>query len=176
MNVLLKSRVRSAVSRAARFSTAPADLSPHLRTVRNMEFKHLEKIPVRWGDQDCFGHVNNCAFVQYMETSRVKLVEDAWKLCGHTGMPGPGAVSVIVGDISIKYVGPANYPDTISCHSNVSNVEETSLFVNTKAVTEAGNTCFVSSCKVVFFNYDTNKRIPIPDDLRAAFLSFAESS
>eukprot|EP01061_Rhynchopus_euleeides_P030911 TRINITY_DN51218_c0_g1_i1.p1 TRINITY_DN51218_c0_g1~~TRINITY_DN51218_c0_g1_i1.p1 ORF type:complete len:175 (+),score=56.26 TRINITY_DN51218_c0_g1_i1:61-585(+) len=152
---------------------ASTSSAPTLNDVRHMAFKHEYDVPVRWGDMDSYGHVNNCTYVQYLESSRVKLVEDVYAALGHEGMPPPGECSVIVGEIGIKYVAPVTYPDTVTCHQCVSHLDDTSVYICTKGVTSAGKTCFVATCKVVFLNYIKNERAIIPDDVRQELLKYA---
>ncbi|MGH8708962.1 MAG: acyl-CoA thioesterase, partial [Burkholderiales bacterium] len=32
---------------------------------------HVERIPIRWGDMDAMGHVNNTTYFRYMEQARI---------------------------------------------------------------------------------------------------------
>jgi len=32
---------------------------------------HVERIPIRWGDMDAMGHVNNTVYFRYMEQTRI---------------------------------------------------------------------------------------------------------
>ncbi|HUQ75985.1 MAG TPA: thioesterase family protein [Burkholderiales bacterium] len=49
---------------------------------------HVERIPIRWGDMDAMGHVNNTVYFRYMEQARISwfdaLVPDgeAWEATG----------------------------------------------------------------------------------------------
>jgi acyl-CoA thioester hydrolase len=36
--------------------------------------RHLYRCPLRWGDMDAFGHVNNVVFLRYLEEARVDLM------------------------------------------------------------------------------------------------------
>lgn len=43
---------------------------------------HTAHIPVRWGDMDSYGHVNNTLYFQYLEEARVAWFETSastWK-------------------------------------------------------------------------------------------------
>ncbi|MBM3384043.1 MAG: acyl-CoA thioesterase, partial [Betaproteobacteria bacterium] len=46
---------------------------------------HVERIPIRWGDMDAMGHVNNTVYFRFMEQARIswfdRLVPEdaAWK-------------------------------------------------------------------------------------------------
>ena len=49
---------------------------------------HVERIPIRWGDMDAMGHVNNTVYFRYMEQARISwfgaLVpeDEAWQATG----------------------------------------------------------------------------------------------
>jgi acyl-CoA thioester hydrolase len=36
---------------------------------------HVTHIPIRWGDMDAYGHVNNTVYFRYMEQARVEWLE-----------------------------------------------------------------------------------------------------
>src|SRR3972149_3944377 len=36
---------------------------------------HLERIPIRWGDMEAMGHVNNTVYSRYMEEARISWVK-----------------------------------------------------------------------------------------------------
>ena len=38
------------------------------------------EIPVLWGDNDSFGHVNNIIYLKWCETSRVELFRKMWNI------------------------------------------------------------------------------------------------
>jgi acyl-CoA thioester hydrolase len=49
---------------------------------------HIERIPMRWGDMDANGHVNNTVYFRYMEQARIGWFDalvpeaEAWKTTG----------------------------------------------------------------------------------------------
>jgi len=67
---------------------------------------HVEKIPVRWGDMDAMGHVNNAVYFRYMEQARIAWFEtlvpraEAWS-----------AMSIVIVNASCTFRKPINYPD-----------------------------------------------------------------
>ncbi|MBL8406664.1 MAG: acyl-CoA thioesterase, partial [Candidatus Accumulibacter sp.] len=61
-------------------------------------------IPIRWGDMDAYGHVNNTIYFRYMEQVRVEYLE---KL-GFRVMPR-GSAPVII-NASCTFLVPLNYP------------------------------------------------------------------
>ena len=69
---------------------------------------HVERIPVRWGDMDAMGHVNNTVYFRYMEQARISWFEslvpraDAW-----------GEISIVIVNASCNFRKPINYPGTV---------------------------------------------------------------
>ena len=49
---------------------------------------HVERIPIRWGDMDAMGHVNNTVYFRYMEQARISWFEqlipedEVWRSTG----------------------------------------------------------------------------------------------
>jgi len=48
---------------------------PSNDTVRRSDFRCWVKIPVRWGDMDAIGHVNNAAYFIYCESARLEYLD-----------------------------------------------------------------------------------------------------
>jgi acyl-CoA thioester hydrolase len=69
---------------------------------------HLERIPVRWGDMDAMGHVNNTVYFRYMEQARIAWFDalvpqaQAWKSTG-----------IVIVNASCNFKKPINYPGTV---------------------------------------------------------------
>jgi acyl-CoA thioester hydrolase len=69
---------------------------------------HVERIPIRWGDMDAMGHVNNTVYFRYMEQARIswfdRLVpeDEAWQSTG-----------IVIANASCNYKRPITYPGTV---------------------------------------------------------------
>ncbi|ABY24576.1 thioesterase [Renibacterium salmoninarum ATCC 33209] len=82
-----------------------------------MEQNRLKlQIPLRWGDMDAYGHINNVEIVRILEEARVH----AFGQPTGTGLPGsevsipifndlPAGVQILVVEHRIKYLAPLNY-------------------------------------------------------------------
>ena len=69
---------------------------------------HSVSVPVRWGDMDAQGHVNNTVYFRYMEQARVEWLES---LLTHAGDVN-GLGSVIV-NASCTFLLPLCYPGIV---------------------------------------------------------------
>jgi acyl-CoA thioester hydrolase len=69
---------------------------------------HVERIPIRWGDMDAMGHVNNTVYFRYMEQARISwfgaLVpgDEAWQSTG-----------IVIANAICNYRRPITYPGTV---------------------------------------------------------------
>ena len=43
---------------------------PGMSDIRRLA--HVERIPIRWGDMDAMGHVNNTLYFRYLEIARLE--------------------------------------------------------------------------------------------------------
>ena len=66
------------------------------------------RIPVRWGDMDAYGHVNNTVYFRYFEQARVEWLEQA----GSAVTPDNPVAPVII-NASCTFLIPVNYPSTV---------------------------------------------------------------
>ena len=121
---------------------------------------HVESIPVRWGDMDAMGHVNNTVYFRYMEQARIAWFEslvpraEAW-----------GETSIVIVNASCNFRRPINYPGTVEVKvfagspggSSVGTFYE--LNVN-------GETYADGAATVVFLDRE-QKPLRIPDRIRS---------
>jgi acyl-CoA thioester hydrolase len=69
---------------------------------------HVERIPVRWGDMDAMGHVNNTVYFRYMEQARISWFEalipehEAWQ-----------STAIVIANANCNYKRPITYPGTV---------------------------------------------------------------
>ena len=68
---------------------------------------HVTKMPIRWGDMDAYGHVNNTVYFRYMEQARVEWIEDMQ-------VPvRPGGAGPVIINASCTFLIPMNYPGMV---------------------------------------------------------------
>lgn len=131
------------------------------------EFTHFLEMPVRWGDMDAFGHVNNVQYLRYLESGRVAYVEDVLKT------PMEGHENIILADIQCSFLQQLHYPVTIAVATRASRLGRSSLQIAC-AIFRAGEDTPVASGRgvMVWFDYRRQQSLPLPDHIRAAILAF----
>lgn len=68
---------------------------------------HTAHIPVRWGDMDSYGHVNNTLYFQYLEEARV-----AWFETLGIDLEGAAEGPVVLQSLH-TYLKPVVHPATV---------------------------------------------------------------
>lgn len=125
---------------------------------------HVAHIPVRWGDMDSYGHVNNTLYIQYLEEARVAWFERL----------GINMNNVPQGPVVLQtlhtYLKPVVHPATVVIELYAGPVGNSSLVLEHRLSTlEDPETLYGEGhCKLVWIDHDTNRSVPVPDALRQA--------
>ncbi|MGB0466421.1 MAG: acyl-CoA thioesterase [Pontibacterium sp.] len=120
-------------------------------------------LPVRWGDMDAYGHVNNALYMRYLEEARVQLLAKS----GAT-MDGKGIDPVII-NVGCTFMRPITYPDTVRIDCYVAEPGRSSFMTYYRLFSEADAETPVSEgySKVVWMDHQTGRSVPLPDSIRA---------
>jgi acyl-CoA thioester hydrolase len=119
-------------------------------------------IPIRWGDMDAYGHVNNTVYFRYMEQARVEYLE---KL-GFKVMPR-GSAPVII-NASCTFLVPLNYPGVVEVRMFCGPPAAAACRPHYEIRLQGDDTVYATGdSKIVWMDVANGKSVPIPDDLRA---------
>jgi acyl-CoA thioester hydrolase len=124
---------------------------------------HTTRIPVRWGDQDALGHVNNATYFTYFEQARIEALDRVFPDGWADGGP-------ILAAISCDFKRPIHYPATVVVRVYGGEPGRTS-FPNAYELTVEGDDDTVvatAEARLVWVSRETGRPVPIPDALRDA--------
>ncbi|HNE16779.1 MAG TPA: thioesterase family protein [Rhodocyclaceae bacterium] len=122
------------------------------------------RIPVRWGDMDFYGHVNNTVYFRYYEQARVEWLEAFGFAVGPTAETAP-----VIINASCTFLIPVNYPATVIVRLYAGAPGRSSVMTWYEMGVEGDERVFATGdCKVVWMDTRTGKSAPLPDALRAA--------
>lgn len=123
---------------------------------------HVTRIPIRWGDMDAMGHVNNTVFFRYMEQARVEWLSQTG-FAVESRNEGPVVVNAnctfirqlkYPGDVEVRtYAGPPGRSSFETTYEMCRTDEPDVL------VAEGG-------AKVVWVDFSLGKSTPLPEGLR----------
>ena len=131
------------------------------------QFRHFLKMPVRWGDMDAFGHVNNAVFVQYIESGRVDYFRTVLDSFGHTD-EGP-----ILGEVTCRFLAQVEYPADLRIGTRVTGLSKRTLTLQTGIfVGDSREPAAVGHATVVWFDYRSQRSAALPTSLIDAVTGF----
>ena len=135
------------------------------------EYASVVSLPVLWGDMDALRHVNNIASIRWFESSRIRLVEHR----EISSILKAQNLAMILASVSCNYRRQLRYPDTVHIGSKVTRLGNTSLTMEHAVVSEQLDSIASDGTSVVVcFDYETQRPVRIPDELREATDRFVE--
>jgi acyl-CoA thioester hydrolase len=120
-------------------------------------------MPIRWGDMDAFGHVNNTVYFRYMEQVRISWFEQM----GMVGSNADGQGPVIV-NASMEFLKQLHYPGDVIGRMSVATPGRSSFDTGFALVRadDPGTIYARGAARCVWIDYAAGKSVPVPDRLR----------
>lgn len=131
---------------------------------------HSLRMPIRWGDMDAMGHVNNTVYFRYLEQARIEWFTEIGCEPDPLG-EGPVIINAhctfirqlkYPGDIEVQtYVGPPG-------RSSFETVQEIRRIDQPEIIAAQGG------AKIVWVDFPSEKSVRLPDHIRALLPSAEE--
>lgn len=124
---------------------------------------HEMVVPLRWGDMDTLGHVNNTLYFRYMEIVRLDWI---FQLGGRTDPAGQGLLIV---NAFCNFLRQLDFPGDLRVTMYVANPGRSSFetYHTLERSDAPGVVCAEGGARVVWADYPAKKSVPLPDWLRA---------
>lgn len=123
------------------------------------------KIPVRWGDMDAYGHVNNTVYFRFCEQARVEWSEKI----GYPVRTDAGEGIVII-NAACTFLIPIVYPATVVLDMYAGEPGRSSVMTWYEMRVEGDSRLFAEgSSKMIWMSHGTGKSVAMPDVLRVHF-------
>lgn len=136
------------------------------------DYPSVIAIPVQWGVQDAFGHVNNVIYFRWFESARIdymNLLDSDVFAVERTASP----IGPILASIKGDYKKQLKFPDTIHVGTKVTRLGNSSIRIDHAIYSEAHKAIATTGeSVVVVFDYPANKPVRIPDSLKQAICEF----
>lgn len=119
-------------------------------------------IPVWWGDQDKFGHVNNTVYFRWFESARIEYTTRI----GLQDWLEREQIGPILAAVACNFRKQLTYPDVVHVGTRVSKIGRTSMTIDHSVFSTRLNALAADgSSTVVLFDYKQNRPVPIPESL-----------
>lgn len=135
-----------------------------------MEYKQEHKrklifttiLPIRWGDMDGMGHVNNTVYFRYMEQARIEWFESLGYNTGQNAREGP-----VIVNASCTFLVPLVYPGNIEVRMYLGQPGRSSLPTHYELRLAGSDTLYAhGDAKVVWIDPAGGRSISLPDNMR----------
>jgi acyl-CoA thioester hydrolase len=130
-------------------------------------FPAIIRLPVQWGDQDAFGHVNNTVYFRWFESARIAYLERIGLGDKHTGTLVVDDIGPILAAIGCNYRKQIKYPDTVIVGARITRIGRSSFSMQHMVWSEANQAIAADGeSTVVVFDYKANQPRRVPDEYR----------
>lgn len=120
-------------------------------------------LPVRWGDMDAMGHVNNAAIVTLLEEGRIRFLMSGGQW--HDGL----ATTVILARHEIDYVRPLYYAESaLASRLWITRIGNTSFVVAAEIDDAEGHIAVRAQTTLVCLAGDGSGPTPVPEAWRTS--------
>jgi acyl-CoA thioester hydrolase len=119
-------------------------------------------IPIRWGDMDAMGHVNNTIYFRYLEIVRVEWLRQVG------GPPDPSGEGPVIVSAFCNFLKQLEYPGDVLARHYVANPGRSSFdtFITLERVDQPGVIYAEGGATTVWMDFPSGKSAPMPDWLR----------
>ena len=128
------------------------------------EYPIILTLPILWGYQDAFGHVNNVVYFRWCESARVAYLDDT----GLEDLMSKANLGPILASIKCDYLRQLNFPDTVRIGARITRIGTKSVSMEHAIYSDALQAIAAKSDSVVvLFDYAQQKSCAIPEEVRA---------
>jgi acyl-CoA thioester hydrolase len=120
---------------------------------------HTSRQPIRWGDMDALGHVNNTVYFRYMEQARIEWLYALADRHGEGYAAGSGPVIV---NASCTYLEPLVYPGDVEVRMFLGGLGRTSVG-SFYEIRKDERPFADGAAKIVWIDFSSGRPIPLPD-------------
>ena len=131
--------------------------------------RHIEILPVRWGDMDTMGHVNNARYFTYCESARMSYFA-AIRMLDHreSELQGPALASA-----TLNFRRQVRYPAVIEVATRVTEIGRSSFKMEYELFLQGTDERVADGTGIiVWVDYGTGRSNPLPEGLKAAIQEY----
>ncbi|MFL4472752.1 acyl-CoA thioesterase [Paeniglutamicibacter sp. MACA_103] len=146
------------------------------------EQKIRVEVPMRWGDMDAYGHINNVNLVRMMEEARIA----GFGVPGGTGKPGimpqvdlfstvPQNTQILVVEHRVRYLKPLDYRN-VPAHVDlwISTIKGASFDISYEFHDPVdGGVCVRAATTLAFFSVDEQRLLRLSPGNKEALARYA---
>lgn len=123
---------------------------------------HTSIQPIRWGDMDALGHVNNTVYFRYMEQARVEW----FHAFAGSAAYAPNGFGMVIVNASCTFELPLCYPGTLEVKMSLGHPGRTSVG-SFYEICKDGRRYAEGAAKIVLIDVASGRPHPLPESVVA---------
>jgi acyl-CoA thioester hydrolase len=127
-----------------------------------MRFPVQLELRIDWSEMDLFGHVNNLAFMKYIQASRVNY----WEKIKLTDLFEETKTGPMLASTSCTFLKPLHYPGNIIVQVRLEFTKNTSFGLHHQILDETGEVAAEGHDVVVVYDFINKQKASIPGHIR----------
>ncbi len=123
---------------------------------------HVARMPIRWGDMDAMGHVNNAVYFRYLEQARIEWLSQI------DCAPNPAGEGPVIINAHCTFIRQLKYPGEIEVRTYLGEIGRSS-FESIQEIRRADDMETIAAqggAKIVWVNFQLEKSTPLSDEIR----------
>lgn len=123
---------------------------------------HQMVIPLRWGDMDAMGHVNNTIYFRYLEIARLEWLYQVG------GPPDPSGCGPVIVNAFCNFLRQLEFPGEVLAKHYVANPGRSSFdtYITLERTDNPGVVYAEGGSKTVWTDFKAQKSVPLPEWMR----------
>ena len=122
------------------------------------------KVPVAWGEQDAFGHLNNAIYFRYFENVRMHFLEQIGVLRSHREQ----GIGVILATTTCQFERPVHWPQDLTISTWCTHIGTTSFTLAYEIRNEVDEVVATGTSVQVSYDYRLGHKVSILVEQRAS--------
>jgi acyl-CoA thioester hydrolase len=119
-------------------------------------------IPMRWGDMDAMGHINNTIYFRYLEIARVDWLQQ------FNAAPGPEGAGPVIVNAFCNFYKQLEYPGDVLVKMYASDPSRTTFetWATMEQATNPGVIYAAGGATTIWVDFPKQKAVDLPDWVR----------
>lgn len=124
---------------------------------------------VVWGDMDAMNHVNNTQYFRYMETARIRFIQEVFPHFGEPNASVQVQNGLALAEARCRFKVSLSYPDEIIVSAGIREIQDNQFIVQHEIYsTKLACVAAEGDARMVYFNFVEKRKASIPADSIAA--------
>jgi acyl-CoA thioesterase FadM len=146
--------------------TLKENLMSRIKLNMPKNYLFLTDIDIRITDINYGNHLGNDALLSIIHEARLRFLQSM----GYSEIDVAGA-GIIMGDVAIVYKSQAYYGDKLKIEVGISDISKKSCDIYYRISKEVNKIVALCKTAIVFFDYDSNKPVNIPQAFKEKLIS-----